>query len=256
VWGEHLLDSMIAKIMFVGAYQSILHLPYSSTHKPVWETYFKCNEASLHIAATSLPSSNCNKLIFYLHGNAGSIYYNWYEVIESLAKHSGAVVATFDYRKFGESTSKDFPSPVNSIQDAKEILSYLKEVYPSACIAFYGRSLGAAIALSIHVGQKRTALFLETPFLGEHSTYFGFNMVQERMSCKSALQHMDPKFTFVALAEKDEIICNKKVIDLLGLPNENITIVSNVNHNHVYESQEWSDLFQIWLTRWGSSMCV
>lgn len=100
-------------------------------------------------------------VVLYCHGNAGNISHR----IEALAQlhRLGLSVFIFDYRGYGKSAGK--PSEDGTYQDALGARAWLRQqgVEPSRTI-YFGRSLGAAVALQLALEQPPAGLVLETPF--------------------------------------------------------------------------------------------
>ena len=101
----------------------------------------------------AIPSS---RTVLFLHGNAGNISHRIYTV--SLWHQLGFNCFLIDYRGYGRSTGK--PSEIGLRTDALAAWRYLLERrnIPATQIVVHGRSLGAAVALSITApAQTQTA---------------------------------------------------------------------------------------------------
>lgn len=108
--------------------------------------------------------------IVYLHGNGGSIGANAEHACR-LAKY-GFNVFIFDYRGYGRSVSRGFPSEASVYEDAESALVFLTAAHISEKysvllpnLIFYGHSLGAAVAVEMARRHPDTGgLIIESAF--------------------------------------------------------------------------------------------
>lgn len=94
------------------------------------------------------PKENGNNVtLFYLHGNAGSIYYQFGLMVPFVKK--GYTVFMFDYSGFGYSEGK--AKIKNVYTDAEDAFAYLKtkKEYLNDKLIVYGQSLGAHLTAAI-----------------------------------------------------------------------------------------------------------
>jgi len=242
---DSIRNSIQDHFLFAGAWVGPRSVPIEQ--KAPFEMMFPVPNGELHIVATHKPAHRQNPhLIFYLHGNGGSIYHCWMHALENLdvalGQPNDLVIATFDYRRFGHSISTTFPTPDDTIADANAVLSLLTKLYEPKQIYLYGRSLGAAVAIHLHTNQP---LFLETPFLGEHTVNFPLiEYLPERFPCFSKIQDVNAKkhIVYVTLASDDNLICNDKIVRLLPFAK----VIENTNYNTVCYTREW----QTWVQKW------
>lgn len=103
-------------------------------------------------------------LVFYLHGNTGSIK-RWRFMAEDICK-MGFDVFVIDYRGYGESRGKRSEAYMH--RDAEFCFEYISARYDIPKI-IYGRSLGCAFATKLASRHEPYKLVLETPF---------FNMIE------------------------------------------------------------------------------
>jgi len=111
---------------------------------------------------------NSGTTLLWFHGNGGNIGYR----VEELALVHARLdvnVFIFDYRGYGNSEGS--PSERGIYRDARAALAYLHtrpELAPKE-IVYFGRSLGAAVAIELAADQPPAGLVLVAPFasLGE-----------------------------------------------------------------------------------------
>ncbi|MDG1780558.1 MAG: alpha/beta fold hydrolase [Flavobacteriales bacterium] len=104
------------------------------------------------------PKEESKGLIFYLHGNTGSIK-RWGVVAQELLD-LGFDVFIMDYRGYGKSKGRKSERVMHS--DARHVYQQLAPNYDYNVV--YGRSLGAAFAVRLACLEKPSKLVLETPF--------------------------------------------------------------------------------------------
>jgi fermentation-respiration switch protein FrsA (DUF1100 family) len=106
-------------------------------------------------------SSNSNKVILYLHGNAGSID-TWQHVYKKF-KALGYNFFIIDYRGYGKSTGKI--SEKGLYIDGLCALNYLKSRgFNDNDIILFGSSLGTGIAVEIASSNQIGSLILQSPY--------------------------------------------------------------------------------------------
>lgn len=99
----------------------------------------------------------------WCHGNAGNISHRL-ENLALLHQELGISIFIFDYRGYGRSEGK--PSEKGTYLDVYAALAYLhsRGDVDNSRIIYFGRSLGAAVAVELAARQPPTALILESPF--------------------------------------------------------------------------------------------
>jgi fermentation-respiration switch protein FrsA (DUF1100 family) len=108
-------------------------------------------------------TGNSDITLLWFHGNAGNIGHR----VDDLALFHhllGVNVFIFDYRGYGNSQGK--PSERGVYQDAHASLAYLvdrPDVDPEH-IVYYGRSLGAAVAVELALHHRPHGMVLYSPF--------------------------------------------------------------------------------------------
>jgi fermentation-respiration switch protein FrsA (DUF1100 family) len=108
------------------------------------------------------PESGSHAVMIWFHGNAGNIGHR----VENLLRFHdelGVSVFIFDYREYGRSGGS--VSEEGTYRDAEAALDYVKSRtgFPADRILYFGRSLGAAVAVELALKAPPRALILETP---------------------------------------------------------------------------------------------
>ncbi|MGF6924875.1 alpha-beta hydrolase superfamily lysophospholipase [Chitinophaga sp. W2I13] len=100
-------------------------------------------------------------LIFYLHGNAGSLR-SWGEAAR-VYTHLGYDVFMFDYRGYGKSSGK-IHSEQQFYADAQTAYDSVKTVYPESTIVILGYSMGTGTAARLAADNHPRQLILQAPY--------------------------------------------------------------------------------------------
>ncbi len=99
-------------------------------------------------------------LVYYFHGNAGSLR-SWGNVAGDLVS-LGYDVLIIDYRGYGKSSGR--MSEKGLYHDAQYIYDEMRQRYGEEKIILYGRSIGSAPAAYVASRNKPRMLVLEAPF--------------------------------------------------------------------------------------------
>lgn len=127
-------------------------------HEEVW---FQTQDG-LRLHAWYIDGKAEKPMVLFFHGNAANITHRWPNVID--LHHQGYSIFIFDYRGFGQSEGQATGERDLHI-DSLAALNYLKkrQWLPNQII-YYGRSMGAAVALQLALEEPPAALILEAPF--------------------------------------------------------------------------------------------
>mgnify|MGYP001178317179 FL=1 len=108
-----------------------------------------------------LPGDPNKPLLLFFHGNAGNISHR----LDNLKhlRELGLSTFIFDYRGYGNSLGT--VSEQGTYSDARGALHYLlKQGWSAKRMIYFGRSLGAAVALKMALENPPAALVMESPF--------------------------------------------------------------------------------------------
>ena len=99
----------------------------------------------------------------FFHGNGGNLSHRA-PLIARMRSEFGASVFIFDYQGYGQSQGR--PSEVATAADARAAIAYLRgrpDVDPDR-IAYYGESLGGAVAIDLATDAPPAALAIQSSF--------------------------------------------------------------------------------------------
>ncbi len=117
-----------------------------------------------------LPGEPGQPVVVFCHGNAGNISHRVDNL--RLFRGLGLAVFIFDYRGYGQSEGK--ADEEGTYNDMRGALSWLqKKGWKTEQMIYFGRSLGAGVALQLALEQPPAGLVLESPFtsikaMGQH----------------------------------------------------------------------------------------
>ncbi len=108
-----------------------------------------------------VPGEPGRPLLLFFHGNAGNISHRIDNLL--LLRRLGLSVLIFDYRGYGRSEGRT--SEEGTYSDARGALRWLQQRgWQLQQLIFFGRSLGAGVAVQLALEAPPAALVLETPF--------------------------------------------------------------------------------------------
>ncbi len=213
------------------------------------ERYFEMTDGSkLH--SLLFKSDSNNGLVFYLHGNAGSLA-GWGNVAIPFV-NLGYDVLIPDYRGYGKSEGT-ITSEKELIDDIKTIYSKLLNEYEKNSIVIVGYSLGTGLAANIASKNNPKLLILKAPYYNFEELrkqYYPFvppfllkykfetNKYISSVKCRTILFHGDI----------DSLIPLKhsKLLKKLVINNSELIILKNQSHNGISNNEMYkSELMNI-----------
>jgi uncharacterized protein len=146
--------------------EKILFVPYFLTPARKKRKRIKSQEFHIdtfddgHIHALLFHPKISKGLIFYLHGNTGSMR-RWQEAAMDLCELNYHVFV-LDYRGYGKSRGRRSEALMH--QDVITCFDFVQNHLKRPKTIIYGRSLGCAFAVKLASQRTAAGLFLETPF--------------------------------------------------------------------------------------------
>ncbi len=218
----------------LAATPALFDLPYRDVRFPA------ADGVQLH--GWYLPGDDRQPLILFCHGNAGNISHRLDNL--RMFHRLGVAVFIFDYRGYGQSQGK--ASEEGTYRDARGALAWLeKQGWRSEQMIYFGRSLGAGVALQLALEHAPAGLVLESPFpsvaaLGWHHNPILYLLLGWTLNARyDNLSKLDrvqvPLLMFHG--ERDNIVPEKMARRLFERAREPKTYfqIPNAGHNDTYE---------------------
>jgi pimeloyl-ACP methyl ester carboxylesterase len=118
-------------------------------------------EDGVHLHALHFKAENPKGIVFYVHGNAGSLD-DWGGLSDMYADLNYDLFM-FDYRGFGKSQGKIF-SQAQFFGDVQALYDYVKILYTEDQIIVQSFSIGTAAAVKLVLENKPQQLILKAPY--------------------------------------------------------------------------------------------
>ncbi|WP_303722514.1 alpha/beta hydrolase [Malonomonas rubra] len=132
-----------------------------TTMRLEFEDVFFTSEDGIKLHGWYLPGEAGKPVVVFCHGNAGNISHR--VDILRLLRQLGLTSFIFDYRGYGQSEGK--ASEKGTYRDMRAAISWLrKKGWQGEQMIYFGRSVGAGVALQLALEQPPAALVLESPF--------------------------------------------------------------------------------------------
>ena len=208
------------------------------------ELYYKTEDGN-EINALHFKAENSRGVVFYQHGNAGSLA-GWGErAIDFIAEDYDVLM--YDYRGFGKSTGS-IKNEKMLYNDALMIYKKMMYDYKERDIIVYGMSLGTGIAAKLAHENNPKLLVLETPYFNFydvakfHYPYLP-NSILLHYQFKTNKLLPDLKIPiYLFHGTEDETVPYESSQRLLAL-SENITLftVKDGSHNNLNTFHDYHD---------------
>ena len=213
---------------------ALYDLAYEDVHFPA------ADGTALH--GWFLPGEAEQPLILFFHGNAGNISHRLNNL--RLLHRLGLNVFIFDYRGYGSSAGK--AGEEGTYRDARGALTWLQaRGWSPPRIVYFGRSLGAAVAVQLALETPPAGLILETPFtsiaaMGRHHNpilYFALGWLLDARYDNLAKIGRIRVPLLIFQGDRDTIVPKSMARQLFDAANEpkNWHIIPGADHNDTYE---------------------
>lgn len=189
-----------------------------------------------------IPGVKDRPVILFFHGNAGNIVHRLDNI--SLLNRLGLNVLIFDYRGFGKSTGS--PSESGLTRDALAAHAWLTaNGWQQEQIIYFGRSLGAGVAINLARQHPPARLILETPFTSvpamgrQHypilTTALSW-MLRDRFDNLDKIGAIEVPL-LVFQGDRDTIVPEKMARELFDAasPPKTFHLIPGADHNNTYE---------------------
>jgi len=188
-----------------------------------------------------LPGSSDQPVVLFCHGNAGNISHRLDNL--RLLHQLGLNVFIFDYRGYGRSEGR--ASEVGIYADARGALDWLKSRgWPSEQMIYFGRSLGAAVAVQLALESPPAGLILETPFtsiaaMGRHHYPVLYRLLGWLLAAEydnlAKIEHIHTPL-LIFQGDRDQVVPESMARRLFNHANQPKTwhLIAGADHNDTY----------------------
>lgn len=197
-----------------------------------------------------IPGQPERPLLLFFHGNAGNISHRLYNLRQ--LHGLGLNLFIFDYRGYGQSTGK--ASEAGTYSDARGALAWLTgRGWTPGRMVYFGRSLGAAVAVQLALEEPPAGLILETPFtsiaaMGRHhypllSLLLG-SLIEARYDNLAKIEQVRSPL-LILQGDRDRIVPPAMARELFERANQPKTwyLIPGAGHNDTYtvaDEEYWS----------------
>ena len=129
--------------------------------KQKYEEEYFVMEDSVQLHSLLFKADSAKGLIYYLHGNAGSV--NSFGTVSSIYTHLGYDILILDYRGFGKSQGK-IQNEKQIYSDVQAVYNELKNRYGEDRITLLGYSIGSGMASMLAANNNPKQLILLAPY--------------------------------------------------------------------------------------------
>lgn len=226
-------------------YPDILPSDYRFTFDNKFQEYTISVDSKTSINGLLFHADSSKGLIFYLHGNAGSIY-SWGNIADLYLKNNYDIFI-LDYRGYGKSQGR-IMSEKQLYKDNQIVYDSLKTIYDENKIIVIGYSIGTGLAAKIASTNDPKMLILQAPYFNlpdlAHKYVkiipsflirykFRTNEFLPKVKCPVIIFHGD----------NDEVIYTGSSIKLEKLfkPGDSLIILKGQGHNGINVNETYKE---------------
>jgi hypothetical protein len=190
-----------------------------------------------------VPAPGARVTLLWFHGNAGNIGDRVPNIV-FLHRRLRANVFIFDYRGYGRSQGSHFDlSEEATYRDGEGALAYLgtRADLGRTQIVYFGRSLGAAIAVEMARRQPPAALILESPFTTlkdiarVHYPFLPLSFLRTKYESLRKIREIRVPL-LILHGDRDEVVPLEHARRLHAVANEpkHLYVIRGAHHNDTY----------------------
>lgn len=187
-------------------------------------------------------STQSKGLIFYLHGNAGSL--NTSALIAKTYTGLGYDIFMIDYRGFGKSEG-DISEQAQLFSDNQIVYDELKKSYKEEDILILGYSIGTGMATKLASMNKPKRLILQAPYyslvdmMKKKYPYIPTFILKYRFETKEYLKKCDMPIT-IFHGKQDQVIYHGSSVKLMAdFDKINLFTLKNQDHFYITRNEQY-----------------
>lgn len=216
-------------------------------NQPFEEIYIKTEDQKF-LHGLLFRSDSSKGLIFYMHGNAGSLR-SWGEVAKTYSDLNYDVYM-LDYRGYGKSESS-INSQEQLHMDIQSAYNEMKKKYPEEKITVLGYSIGTGMASKLASTNNPKRLILQAPYYNLADMMKHYYPIIPIFILKYKLETnkyiKDCKMPIVLIhGKQDEIIYYNSSVKLKKLikPTDTLITLNNQGHNGMTDHPEYKNIIK------------
>jgi hypothetical protein len=246
-----ILGIYIALLIFLFSFQEKL-IFYPQKLSSDYQFDFKQNYEEINIKTKDnanlngllFKSENTKGLIFYLHGNAGSLA-SWGDVAKTYTTRNYDVFI-LDYRGYGKSTGH-ITSQKQLFEDNQLVYNELLKKYDENNVIILGYSIGSGLAAKLVSENNPKLLILQAPYysltdLIKHKLFFIPSFILKyKLETNEYIKKIKAPIV-IFHGDKDEVIYYESSIKLKNEFKSKISLITlkNESHNGITDNTEYN----------------
>lgn len=162
-WAPAVVAVLLASLWLLQ--RRLIYLPGQATPSvasvlPGWDEVDLATSDGLNLKAWYKPPGPSAAVVIVFNGNAGNRSDR--ASLGAALERSGFGVLLVDYRGYGGNPGR--PTEEGLARDARAAAAFVAEAAPAHPVAYYGESLGSAVAIELALTRPPAALVLRSPF--------------------------------------------------------------------------------------------
>lgn len=206
----------------------------------------------IHEAVVEVPGARLSVLelrmpapkgvVFYLHGNAGSLQ-SWF-VTADFYRQANYDLVMMDYRGYGKSTGR-IESEAQLLADARAVWDRFSPRYHGRRVVFFGRSLGSGLAATLAAQVQPDLTLLVSPYrsmtalVAEHYPWVPSVLLRYPLRTDRVLARIEQPVVLLHGEADDLIPVAHSHALAAGAPRVRVVTVSGAGHGDVHQFEPY-----------------
>lgn len=206
----------------------------------VHEAFVEVPGARLSVLELRVPEPK--GVVFYLHGNAGSLR-SWF-VTTDFYRQANFDLVMMDYRGYGKSTGR-IESEAQLNADARAVWARYAPRYRGRKVVFFGRSLGSGLAASLAAQEQPDLTLLVSPYrsmaalAAYHYPWVPSALLRYKLRTDQVLARIE-RPVLLLHGDKDQLIPVSHSHELAaGAPGARVVTIAGAGHVDLHEFEDY-----------------